>query len=208
MVYFPHKLVKGQALANFVVDHPSLEIQLEKDVELGIYEVEMRPWVFKFDGSSTEKSAGAGIVIMSPKGIKATLYFNLAFKCTNNQAEYEALVIDLEILMELGVQEVHIIRDSQLVFRQLTREYKCNILFMAPYYTASTQLLDSFHSIDFEYVSRESNWKVDELAQVASGVKMSEELTHKLIVIGKTDHPSIYEKGIRLEVISIDTNVT
>ena len=33
--YFPHKSVKGQALANFLVDHPSLEIKPEKDVELG-----------------------------------------------------------------------------------------------------------------------------------------------------------------------------
>ena len=98
-------------------DHPSLEIKPEKDVELGIYEVERRPWVLKFDGSSTENSSGIGIIIISQKGIKNTLYFNLAFKCTNNQAEYEALVIGLEILLELGAQEVHIIGDSQLVLR-------------------------------------------------------------------------------------------
>ena len=112
MVYFPQKSIKGQALANFLDDHPSLEIQPEKDVELGLCEVERRPWILKFDGSSTEKSAGVGIVIISPKGIKTTLSFNLAFKCTNNQDEYEALVIDLEILMELRAPEVHIIGDS------------------------------------------------------------------------------------------------
>ena len=53
----------------------------------------------------------------------------------------------------------------------------------------------------------ESNWEADELAQVASSVKMSEELTHKLIVIGKKNHPSIYERGIRLEVINTNANV-
>ena len=42
---------------------------------------------------------------------------------------------------------------------------------------------------------------------MASGVKMSEELTHKLIVIGKKNHPSIYERGIRLEVINTYANV-
>ena len=57
---------------------------------------------------------------ISPKGIKTTLSFNLTFKCTNNQAEYETLVIGLEILMEPGAQKVHIIGDSQLVLRQLT----------------------------------------------------------------------------------------
>ena len=45
------------------------------------------PWILKFEGSSTENSAGARIVIISPKKVKNTLSFNLAFECTNNQAE-------------------------------------------------------------------------------------------------------------------------
>ena len=153
MDYFPYQSVKGQALANFLVNHPSFEIKPE-----------IRLMVLKFDGSSTEKSVGSGIVIISPNGYKHALTFNLAFKCTNNQAEYKALVISLEILLELGAQEVHIIGDSQLVLQQLTGEYKCNNLLLAPYYTASTQFLDSFHSMDFEYVPKESNWEADELA--------------------------------------------
>ena len=40
LVYFPHKSVKGQVLANFVANHPLLEIKLENDVELRICEVE------------------------------------------------------------------------------------------------------------------------------------------------------------------------
>ena len=55
---------------------------------------------------------------------------------------------------------------------------------------------------------RESNWEADELAQVASSVKMSEELTHKPIVIGNKNHPSIYERGIVLEVVNTNVNVT
>ena len=39
---------------------------------------------------------------------------------------------------------------------------------------------------------RESNWEVDELAQIASDVKQGEELTHKLIIIEKKNHPSIF----------------
>ena len=93
------------------------------------------------------------------------------------------------------------------MLRQLTGEYKYNSLLLAPYYTISTQLLDSFYIIDFKHVPRESNWEVDELAQVSSSVKMSEELTHKLIVIRKKNHPSICERGIRLEVVDTDANV-
>ena len=48
---FSTKISQGQALANFLADHPSLEIQPKKDVKLGIYEVKKRPWILKFDGS-------------------------------------------------------------------------------------------------------------------------------------------------------------
>ena len=54
---------------------------------------------------------------------------------------------------------------------------------------------------------REFNWEADELAQVALGVKIIEKLTHKLIVIGNKNHPSIYEMGIILEVVNTDANV-
>ena len=36
---------------------------------------------------------------------------------------------------------------------------------------------------------RESNWEADELAQIGSGIKIGEELTHKLIMIEKKNHP-------------------
>ena len=84
LIYFPHKSIKGQTLANFLADHPSLYIRIEKSVELGIYEAKKEPWILKFDVSSTDNSADAGIVIISPRGVKTTLSFNLAFKCTNN----------------------------------------------------------------------------------------------------------------------------
>ena len=38
-------------------------------------------------------------------------------------------------------------------------------------------------------------------------MKMSKELTHKLIMIGKKNHPSIYERGIRLKFVSTNANV-
>ena len=99
-------------------------------------------------------------MIISLRGVKTTLSFNLAFECTNNQAEYEALVINLKILLELGAKDVRVIGDSQLVLRQLTEKYKCNSLLFTPYFTTVIQLLDSFDNVDnveFEHVLKESN---------------------------------------------------
>ena len=136
MVYFPQKSVKGQTLADFLVDHPSLKIETEQSVELRIYGAKKEHWFFKFDGSSIENSVGEGLVIISLRGLKTTLSLNLAFGCINNQEEYEALVIGLEILLDLEAKDVRVIGDSQLVLRQLTGEYKCNNLPLASYFIA------------------------------------------------------------------------
>ena len=81
----------------------------------------------------------------------------MAFECTNNQAEYEALVIGLEILLELGAKDVQVIGDSQLILWQLIGEYKFNNLLLTPYFIVAIQLLDSFDNVEFEHVPRESN---------------------------------------------------
>ena len=125
-------------------------------MELGIYGEKKEPWIPKFDGSSTENSVSAGIVIISLRGVKTTLSFNLSFECTNNQAKYEALVIGLEILLELRAKDVRVIGDSQLVLRKLTWEYKCNSLLLTHYFIVVIQLLDSFDNVEFEHVARES----------------------------------------------------
>ena len=208
LIYFPQKPFKGQALADFLANHPSVKIRIEQSVELGIYGAEKEPWILKFDGSSIENSTGAGIVIISPRGVKNTLSFNLAFECTNNQVEYKALMIGLEILLALRPKDVRVIGDSKLVLWKLTWEYKCNNLLLAPYFTAPIQLLASFDNVKFEHVPRESNWEVDELAQIAYGVKMGEELTYKLIMIEKKNHPSIFERGIDLDIFNNDVNIS
>ena len=133
--------MKGQALADLLADHPSLDIIDENEIEIPICRVEIQPWIIKFDGSSTEKSAGAGVVITSPEGTKTALSFNLDFECTNNQAEYEALIIGLQILQDLGAKEILVIGDSQLVLKQLMGEYKCTSISLTPYYTSAIQLV-------------------------------------------------------------------
>ena len=54
---------------------------------------------------------------------------------------------------------------------------------------------------------RESNWEANELAQIAFGIKISEVFTHKLIMIKKKSHPSIFERGIDLDIFNNDMNI-
>ncbi|XP_075500010.1 uncharacterized protein LOC142538587 [Primulina tabacum] len=143
----------------------------------------------------------------SPRGVKIALSFNLDFPCTNNQAEYVALVIRLEILKDLGAKELLISGDSQLVLKQLSGEFKCTSLSLAPYFTAASQLLDDFEEVSLVHVPRQENWEADELAQIASGLKMSPELTHMLVLIQKKNHPSIQKRGIQVDTPNLDINL-
>ncbi|XP_073279508.1 uncharacterized protein [Primulina huaijiensis] len=207
LTYYPQKSVKGQAIADFLADYPSLDEFIGEQVGFPVCGVGVQPWGLKFDGSSTETAAEAGIVITSPRGVKTALSFNLGFSCTNNQAEYEVLVIGLEILKDLGAKELLISWDSQLVLKQLSGEFKCTSLSLASYYTAASQLLDDFEEVSLVHVSRPENWEADELPQVASGLKMSPELTHRLVLIQKRNHPSIQQRGIQVDTLNLDINL-
>ena len=68
--------------------------------------------------------------------------FKLEGNYSNNQIEYEALIIGLEILLEMRIKSVEVYRDSQLVNRQLTGDYKCYSPSIAPYFVAARQLLE------------------------------------------------------------------
>ena len=98
--YVAQRLVKGQALADFLAHHPTRGEEEMAEVEIGMIHMQRNFWTMFFDGSSTESVSGAGVVIESPQGQRWQFAFQLDFRCTNNQAEYEALIIGLEILQE------------------------------------------------------------------------------------------------------------
>ena len=71
------------------------------------------------DGASSAMGAGAGIVIITLKGIRVKHSFRLGFKAFNNEAEYEALLAGLRVVLDLGAWEVKVYLDSRLVVNQV-----------------------------------------------------------------------------------------
>ncbi|XP_050217512.1 uncharacterized protein LOC126668350 [Mercurialis annua] len=165
LVYVPQKAVKGQVLADFLSDHPGV------DIKEGIGCMELHPWKLWFDGSITEKGAGAGIVIISPSGARFKISCSLTFKCTNNQAEYEALILGLEILMELGAKLIQVWGDSLLVIKQVTGKYKCESELLIRYCNKAKHLIGGFADTWLEYTERSDNMEANDLAQHGSGYK-------------------------------------
>jgi ribonuclease HI len=89
-------------------------------------------WVMYFDGSYTLKGAGAGVVLIPPEGDMLKYAIQIEFSATNNIAEYEGLVTELRLAKELGIQRL-LIRETQLVTKQVQKEYGCNDDKMADY---------------------------------------------------------------------------
>ncbi|KAI5314288.1 hypothetical protein L3X38_043464 [Prunus dulcis] len=215
--YVPQKAVKGQAVADFLADHPGEEIENMDSLDIAnanlltrahvclnnpIYSIHLTPWKLYFDGSKTDKASGAGVVLEEPLGIRHCYSFQLDFQCTNNRAEYEALIIGLEMLVELGIQSVEILGDSMLVLKQIAGEYKCLSPSLAVYLVAARNLLAEFREATWEHIPREENFAANELAQVASGIQMPEDCVQRIIKIGRKSLPSVLTRGMEIEVNS------
>ena len=77
---------------------------------------EEQEWSMYFDGSSTFQRGGIGVVLKSP-GEEHTFAYKLHFPCSNNEAEYEALLIGLKATRRLGIKRLKVFGDSELVIK-------------------------------------------------------------------------------------------
>ena len=75
------------------------------------------PWKLFFDGSAFAEGSGIDIVLIVPRGQSFEFSFKIGYghKCSNNQAEYEALLRGLKVLQEIGIDSVEAFGDSMLV---------------------------------------------------------------------------------------------
>jgi len=79
LTYVPLKAMKGQEVADFLVDHLM--------VEMAQNYVDIVPWRLYFKGSRHKHGSGIGGVIISPDGIPAEFKYRIEGGCTNNEAE-------------------------------------------------------------------------------------------------------------------------
>ncbi|XP_059281023.1 uncharacterized protein LOC132034657 [Lycium ferocissimum] len=127
ITYIPQKAVKGQALADFLADHPipdDWELTDElPDEDAMVVEIQP-PWKMYFDGASQRDGAGAGVVFVTPQGEVLPYSFTLTQCCSNNVAEYQALILGLEMAVDMKQLQLQVFGDSQLVINQLLGSYE------------------------------------------------------------------------------------
>lgn len=123
-------------------------------------------YVLFFDGccKGNPGPGGAGAVIYN-NGIE--IWADSAFvgkKVTNNIAEYTGLIIGLKQALKVGIKNLTINGDSQLVIKQMNGVYKVSSENLVELYKTAKQLQQSFESISYNHVYRKDNKRADALS--------------------------------------------
>lgn len=123
--------------------------------------------VLFFDGASLGNPGrrAIGVVLKTPK--KTYKFKKEIGKGTNNQAEYYALIAGMMLAKKLGVKELTVKGDSQLVIKQMVGEYKVHDEKLKKLYEKAKELEKSFRKVSYEWIPREKNKEADKLAEEA-----------------------------------------
>jgi ribonuclease HI len=129
----------------------------------------MPAFVLHADGAARGNPgpAGAGALILDSSGAVVARLRRALGRATNNVAEYEALIMGLEEARRLGISELVVRVDSELVVRQLDGKYRIKHPGIAPLAQRATRLLSEFDSVRVEHVPRALNAEADKLANEA-----------------------------------------
>ncbi|GJW92627.1 reverse transcriptase domain-containing protein [Tanacetum coccineum] len=163
--YRPRTSVKGQILADFIVERPedNLEDTLMEDEE------ELPdPWTLFTDESSSADGSGAGLILINPEGMEFTYALRFRFDATNNKAEYEALIAGLKIAEQMDVENLLANVDSRLVANQVNGTYVAKETDMIRYLEKVKTLTSSFKVFSIKQVPRSENKKADALSKITS----------------------------------------
>ena len=105
--------------------------------------------------------AAIGVVIKDNAGKIMAGYGEYLGKQTNNYAEYSALISALKKAKELGATEVECVLDSELVTKQMNRQYKVKEPTLQKLFIQAFNLASTFKNVSYRHVLRERNKEAD-----------------------------------------------
>lgn len=111
--------------------------------------------------------AAYGVVVKDETGKILHAEGRYIGETTNNQAEYQGLVAALAAAKKLGATEVKCFLDSELIVKQMNREYKVKDLGLQTQFMKAWNLMNEFKKVSFTHVRREYNKEADKLVNEA-----------------------------------------
>ncbi|RDX69353.1 Retrovirus-related Pol polyprotein from transposon 17.6, partial [Mucuna pruriens] len=135
--------IRAQALADFITKLTTEHEQVEEE------------WYLSVDRSSNQTGNGARVILEGPDA-------------SNNQAEYEALLADMKLALEIEAKKLIVKSDSKLITGQVNGEYQAKDPKLAKYPERARAMAASFENFKLLHVPRDQNERADLLAMLAS----------------------------------------
>ena len=123
--------IKGQVLADLVaefIEPPVEELKPAENMDgklVGTFSQRgLSPWEVYIDGALNQKGSRVGLVLISSEKVIVEKSLRLDFSVTNNEAEYEALMMGMAMVQRMGGKSVKFFSDSRLVIDQVKGEFE------------------------------------------------------------------------------------
>jgi ribonuclease HI len=166
-------------------------------------------WKMFFDGASSSEGAGSGVVFISPCQEAISMSYKLEFKTTNNVAEYEALVLGMRAAKEMGIKEIAIFGDVELIIQQVRNVYRANNPQLRNYRNEVWDLIDNFFlAFNISFILRGENTSAYSLAISTSLLKVPlppmvkyDEIRYRPSVPDNVKHWKVFEDDLEIKKI-------
>ncbi|XP_071727809.1 uncharacterized protein [Rutidosis leptorrhynchoides] len=185
--FSPRHAFKGKILADFLLETTE-KVDHSQNVKISNY-----MWEVHTDGASSEEGVGAGLVLTSPEGEEHTYALKFCFYASNNEAEYEALLFDLRIGSEMGINHLRAYVDSQIVAQQVNGAFEAKDISMKRYLQLIEKISKNFETLKVVQISRNKNKKADVLSKLAT---LTFDHLHKKVFVEVLKDKSIDEKVV------------
>ncbi|XP_019178365.1 PREDICTED: uncharacterized protein LOC109173578 [Ipomoea nil] len=194
--YQPRPSLKGQALADFLVECTASEEEKEHATENCVGEW----WEMHADGASSRQHCGGGVVLITPEGFRLYYALSYLFQASNNEAEYEAVLNGLRLPRALGVERLRVKTDSRLVVGQISGTCEAKNAWMTLYRERAVEMLKEFGAYKIEYISQTNNIEADILSKIAlEGVP---DHLAKICQKEELSRPSVEETTLRIQQVT------
>jgi ribonuclease HI len=159
--YVHRSSIQSQALADIIADWTpgAQEVEINKDAEA---------WTVFCDGSWRTFGAGATAILVAPSKVRTCYAAKLDFSCTNNIAEYEALLLGLRKLRAMWIRRTILKTDSQVISSHVDKSSKARDLKLEKYLDTVQILEASFEGFSVKNIPRGENEHADLLAKSAA----------------------------------------
>ena len=163
IIYKPKIAIKGQVLADFIMEFTSVEPA--KDAQIM---TDLSIWKLSVDGASNAQGSGVGLILTSPEGIDIEYALRFGFRASNNEAEYQAVIANLNLAHSLEVDQLEVCSDSQLVIRQIEDTYEAKSRRMILYLRKVWDLLKKILLVQVKHVPIAENSRANTMAKLAT----------------------------------------